>query len=114
MAHAMEEISINEMAHYEILAKIMVNCGVDPKNCVYIDNNIDICEYWKANFVNYTRDFIDIFEKNIALEQAGINGYLELINMTDNVNLKEIVERIIEDEKTHITYFKAVLELVKK
>ncbi len=114
ISHAMEEISVVEMEHYETLAKIMVKCGVDPKNCVFIDNNIDICDYWKANYVNYTRDFIDMFEKNIVLEQAGINGYIDLINSTDNENLKEIVERIIEDEKSHIAYFKAVLELVKK
>ncbi|MBR6614039.1 MAG: manganese catalase family protein [Clostridia bacterium] len=114
ISHAMEEIAVKEMEHYEILAKIMVNCGVDPRSCVYIDNNIDICDYWKANYVNYTRDFIDIFEKDIILEQAGINSYVELIEMTDNENLKEIVERIIEDEKSHIAYFRAVLELVKK
>ncbi|MBR6688869.1 MAG: manganese catalase family protein [Clostridia bacterium] len=114
VSHTMEEISVAEMEHYEILAKIMVKCGVDPKNCVFIDNNIDICDYWKANYVNYTRDFIDMFEKNIALEQSGINGYLDLINSTDNENLKDIIERIIEDEKAHIAYFKAVLEVVKK
>ncbi len=114
ISRAMEEIAITEMEHYEILAKIMVRCGVDPKSCVYIDNNIDICDYWKANYVNYTRDFINIFENDILLEQGGINNYLELIEMTDDENLKEIVERIIEDEKSHIAYFKAVLELVEK
>ena len=114
ISHAMEEISVAEMEHYELLAKILVKCGVDPRNCVYIDNNIDICDYWKASFVNYTRDFINIFEENIKLEQAGINSYLELIQMTDNENLKEIVERIIEDERSHIAYFKSVLEVVKK
>ncbi len=114
VSHAMEEIAIKEMEHYEILAKILVSCGVDPRSCVYIDNNIDICDYWKASYVNYTRDFIGMFEKDIMLEQAGINSYLELIQMTDNENLKEIVERIIEDERSHIAYFKAVLELVKK
>ncbi len=114
ISHAMEDIAVKEMEHYEMLAKILVGCGVDPKNCVYIDNNIDICDYWKASYVNYTRDFIDIFEKDIILEQAGINSYLELVEMTDNENLKEIIDRIIEDEKSHIAYFKAVLELVKK
>ena len=114
ISHTMEQISVTEMEHYEMLAKILVKCGVDPRNCVYIDNNIDICDYWKASFVNYTRDFINIFEENIKLEQAGINSYLELIQMTDNENLKEIVERIIEDERSHIAYFKSVLELVKK
>ncbi len=114
ISHAMEQISVTEMEHYEILAKILVKCGVDPRNCIYIDNNIDICDYWKASFVNYTRDFINIFEENIILEQAGISGYNELFSMTDNENLKEIILRIIEDEKSHIAYFKAVLELVKK
>lgn len=112
-AKALDDISVKEMQHYEILSRIMVGANIDPKNCVYIDGNVDICDFWKSNYVDYTKDIVKMLESNIALEQKAIVEYAELIAVTCDNNLKEIVSRIIEDEKTHIEYFKAVLEAIK-
>lgn len=113
LKEALEEISVKEMQHYEILARIMVGANIDPKNCVYIDGNVDICDFWKSNYVDYTKDIIKMLESDIALEQKAIVEYAELIATTSDENLKQIIERIIEDEKTHIEYFRAVLEAIK-
>ena len=112
-ASALEQISIKEMQHYEILSRIMVGANIDPKNCVYIDGNVDICDFWKSNYVDYTKDIAKMLEANIALEQKAIVEYAAVIAITDDENLKEILGRIVEDEKTHIEYFKAVLEAIK-
>ena len=113
LVNALEDISIKEMQHYEILSRIMVGANIDPRNCVYIDGNVDVCDFWKSNYVDYTKDVIKMLEANIALEQKAIVEYAALISLSDDENLKEILERIIEDEKTHIGYFKAVLEAIK-
>lgn len=113
ISHIMEEIGIKEMIHYEIIAKILVKCGIDPKNCVYIDGNPNVCDYWKASYVDYDKQLIKMFESNIALEQRGINAYDDIISSTDNENLKEILLRIVQDEVSHIIYFNAVLEALK-
>lgn len=113
VAKALEEISVKEMQHYEILSRIMVGCNIDPKNCVYIDGNVDVCDFWKASSVDYTKDIAKMFESNILLEQKAIAEYAYLLSVTQDNNLKEIIERIIQDEKTHICYFEAVLEAIK-
>ena len=113
LAGALEDISVKEMQHYEILSRVMVGANVDPKNCVYIDGNVDVCDFWKSNYVDYTKDIIKMLEADIALEQKAIVEYAELMSVTNDLNLKEIVERIIQDEKSHICYFEAVLEAIK-
>lgn len=113
LAIALEAISVKEMQHYEILSRVMAGANIDPKNCVYIDGNVDVCDFWKSNYVDYTKDIVKMLEADIALEQKAIVEYAELMATTKDENLKEITARIIEDEKTHIEYFKAVLEAIK-
>ena len=114
LGYTIEKIATCEMRHYELLAKILVKCGIDPKNCVYIDSNPNLCDYWKASSVSYEKSLVKIFENNIVLEERAIQDYMEIITKTDNENLKQILSRIVQDEKTHKAYFASVLEELKK
>lgn len=109
----LEKIAIQEMKHHEIVAKILVKCGIDPKNCVYIDGNQNLCDYWKASSVSYEKTLTKMFESNILLEQRAIEDYNEVITKTDNANLKQIILRILEDEEEHLKYFNDVLSILK-
>lgn len=113
LSHTMEQIAIREMLHYEIIAKILVKCGIDPKNCVYIDGNPNLCDFWKASNVSYEKSLVKMFESNCLLEQRAIDEYTEIMEKTDNENLKQIMARIIEDEQSHLMYFNAVLAELK-
>ncbi len=113
LSEILERIAIQEMKHHEIVAKILVKCGIDPKNCVYIDGNQNLCDYWKASNVSYEKTLIRMFSSNIILENRAIEDYKEVLIKTDSVNLKQIIERILQDEYTHIEYFTNVLELLK-
>lgn len=114
LANTMEKIAICEMRHYELLAKILVKCGIDPKNCVYIDSNPNLCDYWKASSVSYEKSLVKMFENNIVLEERAIQDYMEIITKTDNENLKQVLERLIQDEQSHKAYFMAILTELKK
>lgn len=113
LSSAMEQIAVKEMVHYELLAKILVRCGIDPKNCIYIDGNPNVCDYWKASSVSYEKTLIKMFEDNLKLEQIAIRDYTEILQNTDSQNLKEILERIIKDEKLHETFFMDILNELK-
>lgn len=113
LSNAIEKIARREMEHYEIIAKILVKCGIDPKSCVYIDGNPNLCDYWKASSVSYEKTLVKMFESNIVLQQRAIDEYNEIINKTDSENLKQIILRILQDEETHLKYFKDVLSLLK-
>lgn len=110
IASTLEKISINEMIHLEILSKVLVKSSDDPKFCSYIDNNINLCNYWSAGNVTYVKDIADIMRENIKLETMAIEDYIEILNMTNDDNLKQIIARILEDEHSHLDYFSYVLE----
>ena len=113
VSETLEKIAIQEMKHHEIVAKILVKCGIDPKNCVYIDGNPNLCDYWKASSVSYEKTLTKMFESNILLEQRAIEDYNEVINKTDNANLKQIILSILQDEEEHLKYFSDVLVILK-
>ena len=113
LSEILERIAIQEMKHHEIVAKILVKCGIDPKNCVYIDGNSNLCDYWKASSVSYEKTLTKMFQSNILLEQRAIEDYNEVIAKTDNANLKQIIFRILQDEEEHLKYFNDVLAILK-
>jgi len=113
LSETLEKIAIQEMKHHEIIAKVLVKCGIDPKNCVYIDGNSNLCDYWKASSVSYEKTLTKMFQSNILLEQRAIENYNEIITKTDNANLKQIILRILQDEEEHLKYFNDVLTILK-
>ena len=113
LADIIKQIAVREAEHYEILAKILVRCGIDPKNCVYIDGNPNLCDYWKASNVSYEKALVKMFESNYVLTKRMLNEYNIILNKTDNENLKQIITRMVQDEEIHLTYFMTVLEELK-
>lgn len=108
----LEKISIKEMQHMEILSQLLVNLNINPKFCRYIDNNINLCNNWSANSINYSTDIRDFINYNIELESTAISEYTAIVNNTNNENIKEILNRIIQDEKTHLDIFYAILNRI--
>ncbi len=113
LSKCIEKISIVEMKHMEILAKVLINSNIDPKYCTFIDNNPEICNYWSAGSVNYCTNLKEFLKSNIELENMAIRDYNRLLNITHNENLKEIVKRILLDEYDHVKFFRYALDTVQ-
>lgn len=47
-----------------------------------------------------------MFDYNIKIEEIAIEEYLRLISLTNDVNIKEIFENIISQERVHLATFK--------
>ena len=107
----LELIAIKEMQHLEILSQILINQGVNPKFCKYIDNNINICNNWSTSNIKYITNIIEFLKYNILLEKDAIKEYTNIIEKTPINNIKEIIARIIEDEKSHLRLFNKMLEI---
>lgn len=102
----LEKISICEMKHIELIAKILISMGIDPKFCKYIDNNFNICNYWSAGNIKYITNIEKFLEYNIKLEEIAIEDYKEALKLTESQNIKDIINLILEDERAHLTVFK--------
>ena len=113
LSEILENISICEMEHQEIISQILLSMGINPKFCKYIDSNQNICNYWNAGNVKYITDILKFIDYNIKLEEYAINDYNELLRLTDNNNIKEIVNEILKDEKAHIKVFNNIKSILK-
>lgn len=93
-------IAIEEMHHLELLGGLIKKLGGKP---YYINNNN--CE-WKSGNVKY--HFASIYEVltyNIESEKKAIEEYRNLIKHTQNKSIKDLLDRIILDEQTHLEIF---------
>lgn len=108
----LEKVSISEMIHLEILSQILLSQKIDPRFCRYVDNDYNVCEAWSANNINYEKDINKFLEYNISLEQMAIDTYNEIVNNTHCLELKNIINRIIADEKAHLKVFNKLLSII--
>ena len=93
-------IAKEEMYHLEIIGDLIKRLGRKP---YYINQNQCI---WNADNIKYHfNNVYDILVFNIELEKKAIIGYKEMIKHTQNKSIKDLLERIILDEQTHMEIF---------
>ena len=111
----LNKISICEMKHIELLAKILKSMDIDPKFCKYIDNNYNICNFWSAGNIKYITNLNKFLEYNVKLEEIAIEEYKEAIKLNNSKNIDDILKAILEDEYAHLTiYYKLHEDYMKK
>lgn len=102
----LENISIVEMKHLEILGKLIKLLGVDP---VFKSSNNCYLTYWSSSYIDYNTNIIKMLEVDIKSEENAINNYIYHISLINDKYIKDILYRIIEDEKKHIECFETLL-----
>lgn len=110
-AKVIENISIVEMHHLEILGKLIKLLGLDPAYVSFKDQRLVA---WTSKYVNYTTNLNEMLDVDIASETKAIQKYKEHVQMIDDKYIKQILMRIIEDEKIHLNIFNNLKELIKK
>lgn len=102
-ARVMSEIAKVEMHHFMLLGKTISLLGVDP---VY--GTISRDEYfmpWNTSSVSYAEDLRVMLETDIIREEEAIRNYEKHKSSIDDKYIKELISRIIEDEKIHLAIF---------
>ncbi len=107
VSQLLEEIAVVEMEHMELLMDAIIAFGGTPK----YDNGRG--QMFNAGYVNYTTKLKDMLEANMAGEDRSISDYTRAQKMVKNQSLKELLNRIIEDEKLHLNAFKTIYKTVK-
>lgn len=106
IAKIFEEISIVEMTHLDVLMHTISSFGGVPKFEDAQGNTFNTSQ------INYSQKLIEMLDGNIADETLAIEEYTKAINMVDNQSLKELLLRIMEDEKLHLDVFKYIRDHV--
>lgn len=93
-------IAKEEMYHLELIGDLIKRLGKKP---YYINQNQCI---WNANNIKYHfNNVYDMLIFNIESEKKAIIGYKEMTKHTQNKSIKDLLERIILDEQTHLEIF---------
>ncbi|MGN0145171.1 MAG: ferritin family protein [Clostridium sp.] len=103
----LSSIAQTEMMHLQIIGKLIVLLG-GALNYSYVKN--DSCSIWTSKFVNYGTNFVNMILLDINNEYKAIRQYEEHIKLIDDKYIKEILRRIIIDEKYHIELLSELLE----
>ena len=107
VSQLLEEIAVVEMEHMELLMDAIIAFGGTPK----YDNSRG--QMFNAGYINYTDKLKSMLEANIAGEERAIADYSRAQKMVENQSLKDLLNRIIEDEKLHLNAFKTIYKTVK-
>lgn len=107
IAAILEEIGVVEMIHLDMLMHTITLFGGIPK---YEDSQNN---YFSTSNLNYSQKLSDMLENNIRAELNAIENYKFAISKVKNESLKELFERIIEDEQRHVEIFKLIRSSVE-
>ncbi len=93
-------IAKEEMHHLELIGDLIKKLGKKP---YYINQNK---LQWNAENIKYHfNNVYDMLMFNIESEKKAIEAYREAIKYTQNKSIKDLLERIILDEQTHLEIF---------
>ncbi|MDD4111267.1 MAG: ferritin family protein [Clostridia bacterium] len=104
IANSLEQISIIEMKHYELISKAIVEFGGDPN---LTNGQGDI---WTGRNVDTEKNIKRALLNNIKGEEDAIMDYTRAAKETTNQSLAALYLRIAEDETQHIIVLKGLLK----
>lgn len=105
IAHLLKNIAKVEMHHQDLLSRMITALGGNP---ILASQG----RFWTSKYINYTNNLKEILSMNILAEEYAIENYKYSIERICTEQVKEVLERIIEDELVHIKAFKEILEYI--
>ncbi len=102
-SNIMLDISKVEMHHLNLLGQVIKMLGIKPVFGFVTKKDFT---FWTGLNVKYSTDLKEMLLINITSEKKAIKNYEKVIEIVDDKYIKELLSRIIEDEKLHIKIFK--------
>jgi bacterioferritin len=94
-------IAIAEMHHMDILSAVIRQLGGNP---VFRGGSNSGGKYWTSRNIVYSHDLCKSLQIALQGETGAIESYENHIKMIDDPYIKNILERIISDERLHKNY----------
>ena len=109
IAKVLNQISIAEMKHLNILGQTLLKLGVDP---IYTRVPPFKYDYFVSDFVSYSKTLQKIIMDDITGELVAIKDYEEMLVKLQNEKVSAIISRIKLDEELHVKVLKNLLEQI--
>lgn len=105
IARLLKKIAKVEMHHQDLLSTMITALGGEP---IMASQG----RFWTGKYINYTNNLKEILTTNISQEECAIENYKYSIERICSESVKEVLQRIIEDESVHIKAFEEILEYI--
>ena len=106
-ADTFECIAICEMRHFDMLGKLILLLGDEPRLRVRIPGNRS--RYWSGSYTDYETEIVKMIRNDIRGEEDAIKDYRSAVNKIDDDWIVDVLERIILDEKHHINMLESLI-----
>ena len=97
-AKVLRHIAMDEMEHFELLAKTLIRLGVAPIYTMFPPQR-DL--FYTTRYVNYCTDANSMLKISIQGEEIAIKEYTKMLTKLKNDEVKNIISHILEQEKRH-------------
>ena len=108
-AELIDSISGAEMIHLKLLGKTICALGAQP---IYTACPPAAFNFYSAKFVSYSRSLKNMIEDDILAERHAVMSYAHMLDRLRNDRVKDIIARILEDEKMHLKAFTDLLDRI--
>ncbi|MHB8076160.1 ferritin-like domain-containing protein [Desulfosporosinus fructosivorans] len=106
LGQLLENVSITEMLHMEILAELIKKLGGNP---VIRGSYSTAGKFWTGNYIYYGTNLCEQLKADINAEYKAIEEYQKHIRSIADPYIQAILYRIILDENVHIRLFNQAL-----
>lgn len=106
VADVLDCIAITEMKHYEMLGKLILLLGADPRVAA---QNRGRYVYWNGAGVTYAKRIERMLKDNVISERRAIASYGAFIKGCEDEKINAVIRRIILDEEHHLKLFNSLL-----
>ncbi len=106
IAELLEGVAVAEMIHFSLLGKTILALGAQP---VYSQCPPTCFQFYSTKYVTYCGSLKEMLQDNIRAERHAVRTYQKMLCYLKNQDVRDLIERIIEDEKLHITCFEDAL-----
>ena len=108
IADILRGIAIVEMKHMETLGELILDLGGDPK---YTGGYSTKGRFWTPKYINYNKELCKMLHADLESEKIAIYNYRKHIKMIDDIYIKKVLYKIIQDEIVHT---KILMNLINK
>lgn len=112
-SEALNRIARDEALHIELLGETILKLGLNPIYAT-IGALTGERDYWTSENV----DYVDVVEKmlqtDIRVESLAITQYELHKEIIDDIYIKALIDRIVEDEIQHLSIFQSLYNQVTK
>lgn len=110
VAETLNSIAVAEMMHLEMLGRTVLALGAAP---VYAQYPLTGFNFYSAKYVAYSCTVKHMLEDDIIGERHAIAGYAKMLKCLKNEQVSNLIARILEDERLHLSTLEQILSEFK-